>query len=44
MGGEKWVNQLGPVVRKVDSAIQWIKPWIVFPDAYPLNGDLSSAG
>ena len=37
---------LGPVVRKIDSAIQWINHYpldnaIDFPNTYPLDSDLS---
>ena len=38
----------GPVVRKVDSAIQWINLYqednaVGFPNTYPPDGDLSVA-
>ena len=40
-------NYLGPVVRKMDSTINWINLYpvdgaIAFPNTYPLDGDLSS--
>ena len=41
------LNDLGPVVQKVDNTIHWINLYPVdsaigFADAYPLDSDLSS--